>query len=82
MIRISTFIFVVSCLIGCKNSSEGDKISSSEKKDGKYPFDLMFMQRAYPSGEINTSAYSEAIQWKIQAANRNTANEVWQFSGP
>ncbi|MEH6763781.1 MAG: T9SS type A sorting domain-containing protein [Aequorivita antarctica] len=82
MIRISTFIFLVSCLISCKNSSEGDEISSFEKKDGKYPFDLMFMQRAYPSGEINTSAYSEAIQWKIQAANRNPASEVWQFSGP
>lgn len=82
MLRISTFILVVSCLIGCKNTSEGNKISSSDEKDGKYPFDLLFMQRAYPSGEINTSAYSEAIQWKRQIANRNRANEVWQFSGP
>lgn len=88
MLRISTILFIITCFVGCKNSPEKDasiekSISkNSEEKDGKYPFDLMFMQRAYPSGEINTSAYSEAIQWKRQAANRNTANEVWQFSGP
>lgn len=90
MLRISTFFIVLICFVGCKNSSENQKHASGEKsilkiseeKYEKYPFDLMFMQRAYPSGEINTAAYSEAIQWKRQEANRNTANEVWQFSGP
>lgn len=90
MFRNATFLFILICFVGCKNSSEKDNNSSSEnsisniseEKDKKYPFDLMFMQRAYPSGEINSSAYSEAIQWKKQTANRNTANEVWQFSGP
>lgn len=83
MLRISTFLFITICFLGCKNSSEESFSNiSEEKKDGKYPFDFMFMQRAYPSGEINTSAYSEAIQWKRQSANKNTANEVWQFSGP
>ncbi|MDC7999647.1 T9SS type A sorting domain-containing protein [Aequorivita todarodis] len=62
------------------NSEEKNAASAEWRK--KYPFDLLFMQRAYPSGEINTSAYSEAIQWKRQAANRNTATEIWQFSGP
>ena len=83
MLRISTFLFITICFLGCKNSSEESFSNiSEEKKDGKYPFDFMFMQRAYPSGEITTSAYSEAIQWKRQSANRNIANEVWQFSGP
>lgn len=90
MLRISTFFIVLICFVGCKNSSENQKDTSEEKfiskiseeRGEKYPFDLMFMQRAYPSGEISTAAYSEAIQWKRQAANRNTANEVWQFSGP
>ena len=90
MLRIPTILFIIICFVGCKNSSEKDtsfeksisNISKEKEKDGKYPFDLMFMQRAYPSGEINSSAYSEAIQWKMQLANRNTANEVWQFSGP
>lgn len=83
MLRIATILFIVICFVGCKNSSEEfiSKISEKEKSE-KYPFDLMFMQRAYPSGEINTSAYSKAIQWKRQAANRSMANEIWQFSGP
>lgn len=90
MTRISIYIFFLICFVGCKNSSEKEKDASlentvsdvSEEKKGKSPFDLMFMQRAYPDGKINTSAYSEAIQWKKQTANRSTANEIWQFSGP
>lgn len=83
MLRISTFLFIIISFLGCKNSSEKSISQISEKEnDEKYPFDLMFMQRAYPSGEINTSAYSEAIQWKRQIANRNTVSEIWQFSGP
>ena len=82
MLRISTFLIFIICFVGCKNSSEKSISKTSEEKDGKYPFDILFMQRAYPTGEINSSAYSEALQWKIQAANRSTANEVWQFSGP
>jgi hypothetical protein len=31
MLRISTFIFVLTCFISCKNASEKDKTSSSEK---------------------------------------------------
>ena len=76
MLRNATFLFILICFVGCKNSSEKDNNSTSdhsisnisEEKDKKYPFDLMFMQRAYPSGEINSSAYSEAIQWKKQIA--------------
>ncbi|MDP2688429.1 MAG: T9SS type A sorting domain-containing protein [Aequorivita sp.] len=90
MFRNAALLFILICFVGCKNSSEKDNNSSSgnsisnlsEEKNEKYPFDLMFMQRAYPSGEINSSAYSEAIQWKKQTTNRSIANEVWQFSGP
>ncbi|CAM3310223.1 VPS10 domain-containing protein [Aequorivita lipolytica] len=91
MLRISTFIFVLTCFISCKNASEKDKTSSSEKstsniseeeKNEKYPHDFMFMQRAYPDGKLNTAAYSEAIRWKRQVAHRSNANEIWQFSGP
>ncbi len=87
---LRTFIFVLMCFVGCKNTSEENKASKSDKsiskiseeKKEKYPFDILFMQRAYPDGEINTTAYSKAIQWKKQAANKSSANEVWQFSGP
>src|SRR5690606_40362391 len=92
MLRISTIFFIIICFVGCKDSSKKDtdvsskkmisNISEENEKNGKYPFDLQFMQRAYPSGQINTSAYSEAIHWKKQTSNRAIANEVWQFSGP
>ncbi|WP_347373194.1 T9SS type A sorting domain-containing protein [Aequorivita sp. Q41] len=82
MYRISLLVLSLFCFIGCKNSVEKEKGLTSEEKNEKYPFDLMFMQRAYPSGQINSSAYSEAIQWKKSNASRNKVNEVWQFSGP
>lgn len=87
MLRVSIFILIISCLIGCKDSSDKKKDLTSDlsvevekpifefpkkKKKGQNPFDFKFMQRAYPSGKIKTSAYSEAIQWKSQTANRST----------
>jgi len=43
----------------------------------------MFMQRAYPTGEIKTEAYSEAIHWKKQEAGPSVnADVIWEFSGP
>ncbi len=83
MLRISTFLFLLICLIGCKEASEKNiDFSSDENMDEKYPHDFMFMQRAYPNGELNTAAYSEAIRWKQQVAQRGNRVEVWQFSGP
>lgn len=83
MLRNFTFLFLICCLAGCKNTSkENSDFTSEEIKDEKYPHDFMFMQRAYPNGELNTAAYSEAIRWKQQAAHKSNATEVWQFSGP
>ena len=83
MLRISTFLLIIICFVGCKNSSEKtiSKISEEEKKE-KYPHDFMFMQRAYPNGQLNTAAYSEAIEWKRQVANKGNATAIWEFSGP
>ncbi len=47
------------------------------------PSDLLFMQRAYPSGEIDTRAYSQAIAWKqSQELTTRSAASIWEFSGP
>ena len=91
MLRISTLLVILVCFIGCKNSSENMEVSSSgetnskifakEKKE-KYPHDFMFMQRAYPNGQLNTTAYAEAIHWKRQFANKGNATAIWEFSGP
>ena len=51
--------------------------------DTSSPHDFMFMSRAYPSGEINTSAFAQAVQWKKKNSSQNKAStELWQFVGP
>jgi len=82
MIRYLLLILVASfTLISCNNTSE--KISSKKIETSKSPHDFMFMQRAYPTGEIKTDAYSKAIQWKKEQANRKVnVDVIWEFSGP
>lgn len=51
----------------------------------KAPFDQMFMQRAYPSGEIAAGAYSRAAQWKKSLEQETTTraqSETWELVGP
>lgn len=68
-------------VISCTNSSE--KNTSGNKNVETSPHDFMFMQRAYPTGEIKTDAYSKAIQWKKQQNSRSISEEViWEFAGP
>ena len=42
----------------------------------------MFMQRAYPTGEIKSDAYSNAIGWKKEQQQRSNAAVLWEFAGP
>lgn len=46
------------------------------------PGDLLFMQRAFPYGKIDTEAYSKAIQWKQLQPKSAGADPIWEFSGP
>ncbi len=47
------------------------------------PADFMFEQRAYPTGEIKSSAYREAIQWKkALLQQRSVVGNSWEFVGP
>lgn len=66
-------------LFSCTTTSEKQKIDTASETE-KYPHDFMFMQRAYPTGQIKTEAYKEAIQWKKQQT-RN-AGGTWEFVGP
>ena len=79
MRQIFILLISVVCLAGCTEQSEKNKETHSE---GKLPHDFMFMQRAFPSGEIKTDAYSEAIRWKKELAQRSNAASLWEFSGP
>ncbi len=91
MLRYSPFLILLTLIIGCntvtekKSTSNSDLINSEKnqkKEDGKYPHDFMFMQRAYPDGQLNTAAYSEAIRWKKQLQHKSPDAQLWEFSGP
>ncbi len=80
MKTIGTLILLLTLvLVGCNSPSEENPTRVMEEP----PHDYLFMQRAYPFGEIRTDAYAEAIQWKRDQANRNAAgNAIWEFTGP
>ena len=46
------------------------------------PADFLFAQRAYPYGQIDTKAMSDAIQWKRTLGNTRGSEALWEFSGP
>jgi photosystem II stability/assembly factor-like uncharacterized protein len=73
-------ILFVSILFSCVDSDHYSEEEMSFKE--RYPHDFMFMQRAYPTGEIKTDAYANAIRWKKQFAQRNQNQLPWEFSGP
>ncbi len=84
--------FVLSLLalmaLACENpltlvpaeASSKDNISGIKIEET--PHDFMFMQRAYPSGEIRTEAYAEAIAWKKERLERSSNSAIWEFAGP
>ncbi len=85
-------LFVLSLLalmaLACENpltlvppeASVKDNISGIKIEET--PHDFMFMQRAYPSGEIRTEAYAEAIAWKKEQLERSSNSAIWEFAGP
>lgn len=67
-----------------KNSKPQFNSAISVSENSKtVPHDLMFMQRAYPKGNIKSEALSEAIDWKktINKKNSSVAG-IWEFVGP
>jgi photosystem II stability/assembly factor-like uncharacterized protein len=60
-----------------------DTPSEPLPKEEKSPFDLMFMQRAYPTGELKPGAYREAAHWKQNLEQiRSDDDNPWLFVGP
>ena len=78
MNRILLLAVLLLSFLSCKDSSEEKKSITTIEKT---PHDFMFMQRAYPTGELKTDAYAEAVRWKKQEATRNSA-VIWEFAGP
>ena len=74
---------IVTLFISCNSTTEESSKKATATTSEKIPADFMFLQRAYPKGEIKAEAYREAIQWKKEqlATLRNQLN-VWEFAGP
>ncbi|MDC7995933.1 T9SS type A sorting domain-containing protein [Altibacter sp. HG106] len=65
--------------LGCQDIQTSKTSGATSEKA---PTDVMFMQRAFPSGQLNTSAYREAIAWKKQRNSEAPSAAVWEFTGP
>lgn len=75
-----SFLLLVLTIFSCNTPvNKADKSASLKE----LPHDFMFMQRAYPSGELKMNARKEAIAWKkSQPHSRNVLNNIWEFVGP
>ncbi|NNM21912.1 MAG: hypothetical protein HKO54_00035, partial [Flavobacteriaceae bacterium] len=71
-------ILLLLIIAGCRDHSETSVIIP----DKETPHDFMFMQRAYPTGEIKTDAYAKAVAWKKDLQGRLPLHGVWEFVGP
>ncbi len=71
-------IFLFS-LLSCTNSSE-EKLMETTPKES--PHDFMFMQRAYPTGQIRPDARRLAAQWKREKTANRSFGAPWEFVGP
>jgi len=81
-------VAIVFFLINKKNtSSELNVIREDQSllEKEEFPIDLLFMQRAFPSGEIKSNAYKEAAIWRRamqESQDRSASSNIWEFSGP
>jgi photosystem II stability/assembly factor-like uncharacterized protein len=78
MYRLFVLFITLCSLLSCIDSSEIKPL----KTQNETPHDFMFMQRAYPTGEIKTDAYSNAIRWKKEQQQRSNRAVIWEFAGP
>lgn len=69
-------LLLFTLIVSCNTNQNRLAVNSAEE----FPHDYMFMQRAYPSGEIKTDAYKTAIQWKKQ--QERSMGGSWEFVGP
>lgn len=63
--------------VSCQNETPQESIAENQE----HPHDFMFMQRAYPSGEIKTDAYAQAVAW-TRNSSRRSGDRIWEFAGP
>ncbi len=81
--RTSSFLAINLLIMLCFSCKDSDKTNREKNEYEKSPHDFMFMQRAYPSGEIETTAYAKAVAWKKEIVKyQKTNTAIWEFVGP
>ncbi|MEM8901219.1 MAG: hypothetical protein AAGC85_24120, partial [Bacteroidota bacterium] len=76
----SSFLLLSLLMTSC-NVTHSDRHTSSPDKA---PNDLMFRQRAYPTGEIDPAALKQAISHKraMISSQKRPQSGIWEFVGP
>jgi len=80
-----TLACIVTLIYKTVNVDTTDQINETVFEGEKSPIDLLFMQRAFPSGEIKSGAYKEAALWRRQmeaSRSAESSTAIWEFSGP
>jgi len=73
-----TFLLLTSLVLLACNSNSKEEVSEAKET----PHDFMFMQRAYPTGELRTDARRLASQWKREKTENRSFGSPWEFVGP
>lgn len=73
-----TFLLLSSLFFLACNTKKEEQVSEIKET----PHDFMFMQRAYPTGEIRTDARRLAAQWKRDKMENRIVGEPWELVGP
>ena len=79
--RYFSLLLFTMLFIGCTDEHSESQLSHLQIKESKFPHDILFMQRAYPTGMINMDAYKKAVSWKREQSVR-AINATWEFVGP
>ena len=78
-IQIFTGFLIALLAVSCNDAPKYDLSNIPSERPG----DILFMQRAFPYGEIETQAYPQAIAWKqSQNLAKSDGGTVWEFTGP
>ncbi|NOX86926.1 MAG: hypothetical protein GXO86_13345, partial [Chlorobi bacterium] len=82
-ITVSGILFII--FTGILLFQPGKNSSPERPFHKEKPNDWFFRQRAFPQGQINHSAYLNALQQAQQLRNETKTNRsdgVWEFAGP
>lgn len=79
--RYILLLLLIVSIVSCQDSSTEGTLSNLQLSESEFPHDILFMQRAYPTGTIKMDAYKKAVTWKRQQEIRSNA-ATWEFVGP